>query len=265
MVVKQGLSRIMKLRMLGIAVLPLFAGCSSFFANQEAAPVVSLEARQPITKGHHTVLLGETLYAIAWEYGHDYRDLAAANHIAPPYRIYPGQKIALNSELRVVKKRSSVAEQSMPTTKIAKVTAPDKSLIKTEVPVATAMAGAWRWPAQGKVIKAFSTKEYAFNKGLDIAGTLGAPIYAAQNGKVVYSGGGLRGYGQLVIIKHNDAFLSAYAHNHRLLVKEGDPIKQGQVIAEMGQSDTDRVKLHFEIRKNGQPVNPTLFLPKLAV
>ncbi len=254
----------MKLRMLTIAVLPLFAGCGSFFANQEAAPVVSLEARQPITKGHHTVLPGETLYAIAWEYGHDYRDLAAANDIAPPYRIYPGQKIVLNSELRVVK-RPTVTEQSIPTIAVAKTTVPDKPLIKVEVPATTAMAGAWRWPAQGKVIKAFSTKEYAFNKGLDIAGSLGAPIYAAQNGKVVYSGGGLRGYGQLLIIKHNDTFLSAYAHNHRLLVKEGESIKQGQVIAQMGQSDTDRVKLHFEIRKNGQPVDPSLFLPKLAV
>lgn len=254
----------MKLRMLAVAILPLLSGCSSFWGNQEAAPVVSLEARQPVTKGHHTVLPGETLYAIAWEYGHDYRDLAAANHISAPYRIYPGQKIALNSQLRVVK-RASGTKQSIPKATIAKETLSQEPLIKVEVPMNTTTLGAWRWPANGKVIKAFSTKEYAFNKGLDIAGTLGAPVYAAQNGKVVYSGGGLRGYGQLLIIKHNDTFLSAYAHNHRLLVKEGDAIKQGQVIAEMGQSDADRVKLHFEIRKNGQPVNPNLYLPKITV
>ncbi|MCS5711195.1 peptidoglycan DD-metalloendopeptidase family protein [Candidatus Berkiella aquae] len=254
----------MKLRLLTMALLPCFTGCSTLFESQEAAPVVSLEARQPITKGHHTVLPGETLYAIAWEYGHDYRDLAVVNHIAPPYRIYPGQKIALNGQIKVQKRApQQSARQTVVAIPSATVAPVLKQPAKTVATMTPSLSG-WQWPAKGKVVKTFSTKENAFNKGIDIAGNLGAPVLAAQSGKVVYSGGGLRGYGQLIIIKHNEAFLSAYAHNHRLFVKEGDTIKQGQAIAEMGQTDTDQVKLHFEIRQNGQPVNPILFLPKVT-
>lgn len=260
----------MRLRIIVLSLLPGLTGCSSFFSNQEAAPVVSIEARHPVTKGYHTVQAGETLYAIAWEYGHDYRELAATNHIAPPYRIYPGQKIALKGQFTVAKKQTAPVKPKP--TQIAITSTSPTATKKSEVPKFVVkpaepviLAGAWTWPAKGKVIKGFSTKEYNYNKGVDIAGTLGTPVLSAKEGKVVYSGGGLRGYGQLIIIKHNDTFLSAYAHNQRLLVKEGDTIKQGQMIAEMGQSDTDRVKLHFEIRKNGQPVNPIHFLPKSSV
>lgn len=252
----------MKLRLVAVLILCL-SGCTTLFESQEAAPVVSLEARQPITKGHHTVLPGETLYAIAWEYGHDYRDLAAANHIAPPYRIYPGQKIALTLNGRFKKGLYPSSTNQATVAKVPKLAVPvEKQQPKSLVPAAVTSLSGWQWPAKGKIIKTFSTKENAFNKGVDIAGVRGTPILAAQTGKVVYSGSGLRGYGQLIIIKHNEAFLSAYAHNHRLLVKEGDMIRQGQMIAEMGQTDTDQVKLHFEIRKNGQPINPLLFLPK---
>lgn len=256
----------MRSRIVVLSLLTVLTGCGSLSTNQEAAPVVSLEARQPITKGYHTVKAGETLYAIAWEYGHDYRELAATNHIAPPYRIYPGQKLALKGQFTVAK-RIPVKPRQVPTTITVPAATPKseekKFVVKPAEPVI--LTGAWTWPAKGKVIKGFSTKEYNYNKGVDIAGTLGTPVLSAKAGKVVYSGGGLRGYGQLIIIKHNDTFLSAYAHNQRLLVKEGDSIKQGQMIAEMGQSDTDRVKLHFEIRKNGQPVNPIHFLPKASV
>ena len=119
----------------------------------------------------------------------------------------------------------------------------------------------WAWPIQpvpkGKIIAMFTDA----NKGVDISGTKGAPIHAAASGKVVYSGAGLRGYGRLVIIKHNATWLSAYAHNEKILVAEGENVKKGQKIAEMGSSDADQVKLHFEIRKQGKPVDPMKFLP----
>jgi lipoprotein NlpD len=118
----------------------------------------------------------------------------------------------------------------------------------------------WGWPAQGKVLAGFN--EAAGSKGLDIAGTQGQPVMSAGAGKVVYSGSGLRGYGKLVIIKHNKTYLSAYAHNSQILVKEGQEVTKGQKIAEMGNTDTDKVKLHFEIRKLGKPTDPAKFLPE---
>jgi lipoprotein NlpD len=115
---------------------------------------------------------------------------------------------------------------------------------------------AWIWPASGKVLRGFSDN----NKGVDIGGRMGQPVLAAGDGKVVYSGNGLRGYGKLIIIKHNKTYLSAYAHNSQLLVKEGQSVKKGQKIAEMGNSDADQVKLHFEIRRFGKPVDPMQYL-----
>ena len=116
----------------------------------------------------------------------------------------------------------------------------------------------WGWPAQGKIVAGFSE---ASNKGLDIAGKLGDPVIASAPGRVVYSGSGLRGYGKLVIIKHNKTYLSAYAHNREILVKEGQSVVKGQKIAEVGNTDSDRPKLHFEIRKLGKPVDPAKYLP----
>ena len=118
---------------------------------------------------------------------------------------------------------------------------------------------AWSLPAQGKVIAQFS--EAANRKGIDIAGKLGQPVLASAPGKVVYSGSGLRGYGKLIIIKHNKTYLSAYAHNDKVLVKEGQSVTRGQKIAEMGKTDTDQVKLHFEVRRLGKPVDPAKYLP----
>jgi lipoprotein NlpD len=117
----------------------------------------------------------------------------------------------------------------------------------------------WQWPARGRVVAAFS--ENANLKGIDIAGTAGEPVYASAPGRVVYAGSGLRGYGKLVIIKHNKTYLSAYAHNREILVKEGQQVARGQKIAEMGNSDADQVKLHFEIRRLGKPMDPVRFLP----
>jgi len=117
----------------------------------------------------------------------------------------------------------------------------------------------WLWPARGKVVTSFS--ETANLKGIDIAGTSGEPVVASAAGKVVYAGAGLRGYGKLIIIKHNKTYLSAYAHNRELLVKEGDQVTKGQKIAEMGNTDADQVKLHFEIRRMGKPMDPARYLP----
>ncbi|MDE2585701.1 MAG: peptidoglycan DD-metalloendopeptidase family protein [Betaproteobacteria bacterium] len=131
---------------------------------------------------------------------------------------------------------------------------------KPAEPAAAAVGDvAWAWPSGGKVLAGFSE---GTNKGLDITGKMGDPVLAAGDGKVVYSGSGLRGYGKLVIIKHDATFLSAYAHNNNILVKEGQSVSRGQKIAEMGNSDTDQVKLHFEIRRQGKPVDPLQYLPK---
>ena len=127
-----------------------------------------------------------------------------------------------------------------------------------EQPAAAASDGSWGWPAQGKVVSGFS--ETANLKGIDIAGKMGQPIFASASGKVVYTGSGLRGYGKLIIVKHDKTYLSAYAHNSKLLVKEGDMVKKGEEIAEMGNTDADKVELHFEIRRYGKPVDPMTFL-----
>ncbi|AOS97471.1 Murein hydrolase activator NlpD precursor [Microbulbifer aggregans] len=119
----------------------------------------------------------------------------------------------------------------------------------------------WRWPARGPLISTFRPKD-PLRKGVDIAGQKGDSVLAAANGTVIYAGSALRGYGKLLIVKHNEEYLSAYAHNHKLLVKEGSEVKAGQRIAELGSSGTDRNKLHFEIRRNGQPVDPLAYLPR---
>ncbi|MFO1389162.1 peptidoglycan DD-metalloendopeptidase family protein [Cellvibrio sp.] len=119
----------------------------------------------------------------------------------------------------------------------------------------------WQWPSSGKLLAQFQG-ETGQNKGIDLGGKLGEPVLAAASGRVVYAGSGLSGYGNLLIIKHNETFLSAYAHNEEISVKEGDFVKAGQKVADMGSSGTDRVKLHFEIRSDGSPVDPLRYLPK---
>jgi len=122
-----------------------------------------------------------------------------------------------------------------------------------------AVSGGWSWPTDGKLLNRYSESD---SKGVDIAGTRGDPVRAAADGRVVYQGSGLRGYGQLIIVKHSDEFLSAYAHNDRIHVKEGESVKRGQKIADLGSTGTDRAKLHFEIRRHGAPVDPLNYLPK---
>jgi lipoprotein NlpD len=252
------------IRWLVIAWIVLLTACTS---SLNYAPVVSATI-EPIPKsGAYRVQKGETLYSIAWRYGLDYRYLVQRNNISPPYHILSGQKIYLTGTIApVVTKVPSVPEPV--TTRVLSATKP-VSLAKHAVPVVpvslglyepTAAVKTWRWPAIGPVISGFSS----LNKGINIGGHIGSPIFATATGKVVYSGNGIRGYGNLIIIKHNSIYLSAYAHNSVLLVREGTWVKAGQRIAEMGNSGTRRTMLHFEIRRGGEPVNPLKYLKRDA-
>ena len=207
---------------------------------------------------------GETLYSIAWRYGLDYRELANANSISSPYVIYPGQKIDISNTGVKAKPPLAVAVRNPSKQPSTPVKPPqvkiENSHVSPEMPRNTPVS-AWLWPANGKVIGHFSTNK-PVNKGIDIAGSLGESVLAAATGTVVYAGTGLRGYGNLVIIRHDEKFLSAYAHASRVLVRENQEVKAGEKIAETGSTGTDKVKLHFEIRENGKPVDPLQYLPK---
>jgi lipoprotein NlpD len=223
-------------------------------------------------QNQYTIRAGESLYAIAWRYGLDYKQVARWNGINEPYTIYPGQKIRLNPPL--IEPQQSPPAPPTPSEPPVASSAPVTSVTRqptlpppTAVPVSpspTITAGVsahgWQWPAHGHVIRGFSPADQG-GKGIDIAGVLGAPVHAASGGEVVYSGGGLVGYGELVIIKHDETFLSAYAHNRKLLVGEGEQVRAGQMIAELGSTGTAQPMLHFEIRRHGQPVDPLEYLP----
>lgn len=197
----------------------------------------------------HVVRSGETVHGIARSRGVRPKDLIAWNGLKPPYLLTPGQRLRLTSsetKTALAKPREAVTKT---TTTAAAPHEPDER-----------GAIAWVWPTEGAVAVHFAPN--SGEKGIDIAGTAGQAIRAAAGGKVVYQGSGLRGYGQLIIIKHNADFLSAYAHCAAINVQEGSVIKAGQKIAAMGSSGTDRVKLHFEIRRRGTPVDPLGFLPR---
>ncbi|MBM7059819.1 peptidoglycan DD-metalloendopeptidase family protein [Pseudomonas sp. UL073] len=262
----------------GFLVSAVLAGCTTPSSkvqvvdrNNQAAP-----ARVPVTSGQYRVQRGDTLYSIAFRYGWDWKALAARNNIAAPYTIRVGQIIRFDQQ---VKPGQNVAKTApvVTTPATAKpngssppvVVAPPASGTAAPAPVTQAQTPiqpvtrsttGWAWPANGPLIGKFSSNG-SLNKGIDIAGELGQPVLAASDGSVVYAGSGLRGYGELVIIKHSDTYVSAYGHNRRLLVREGQQVKAGQTIAEMGSTGADRVKLHFEIRRQGKPVDPLQYLP----
>lgn len=230
----------------------------------------STALRHPET-GYREVLAGDTLYSISWESGRDYRDVARWNNISPPYVIKPGQKLRLfppaggenarqpaQSPLSTPSQRAVTVERLPSKTKPAAGKAPVVSTSRASTNTASSLS--WIWPVEGTLLERYSVN--GTNKGIDIAGKKGQTIVAAEAGQVVYQGGGLRGYGQLIIIKHNTDFLSAYAHCDKIYVKEGNVIKRGQKIADMGSSGADRVMLHFEIRFRGAPVNPQDYLPR---
>lgn len=243
--------------------------------NQGRAPVIQ---RQPVRSGHYVVQRGDTLYSIAFRFGWDWKALAAHNGLRDPYVIRVGQAIRFDNRpvassrpaastpatspvvTRPVPNRPPVAVTAPPATQPARAPVTNTPATTPVTPVSRSASG-WSWPTQGAVISRFSSNG-SLNKGIDIAGELGQPVLAASDGSVVYAGSGLRGYGELIIIKHSDTYVSAYGHNRRLLVREGQQVKAGQSIAEMGSTGADRVKLHFEIRRQGKPVDPLQYLPR---
>jgi lipoprotein NlpD len=238
---------------LGITIITIacFTACTT---TDTYAPVMDATPIETLPKsGVYRVATHDTLYSIAWRYGLDYQDLAQRNNITSPYHIETGQVIYLAKH--APNKIMPPTSESTQATRTQERTqrAPSSQPIEKEP---SANVSQWRRPATGPIIGAYSAQ----NKGLNFGGHLGDPIYATAAGKVVYSGDGLRGYGNLIIIKHNSTFLTAYAHNRKVFVKEGDWVKAGQEIAEMGNTGTRRVMLHFEIRRSGKPVNPLNYL-----
>jgi len=228
--------------------------------------------------GYHTVRPGDTLIRISLDSGQNWRDIARWNNIENPNLIEVGQVLRVippvGAGVEVAVARPVTSGSTVPSTGTALPTpsasaprgTPTGSVVASVPPVAPTPAPAgeeelpWAWPTGGgaSVVAGFDEQR---NKGLDIAGKPGDPVLASADGRVVYAGAGLRGYGNLIILKHNNTYLSAYAHNQVLLVKEDQTVRKGQKIAEMGSSDADRVKLHFEIRRQGKPVDPARYLP----
>ncbi len=252
------------------------SGC--FNHRQDAAPVVQYAVKLSDIPDVYKVREGESLYTIAWQYDLDFRTIAANNALSTPDQIYPGQKLYLRGKSPKAKAISvrgkrppKVQKRNQPPT-IAAVTSrtqrsPTTITKKSQKPVYVksdtaplAPKSKWLKPVAGQIINSYSVKANDFNKGIDFSGRMNDKVLAAQAGKVVYSGTGLRGYGKLIIIKHNEMYLSAYAHNNKLLVSEGDIVSQGDQIARMGNTDSNEVKLHFQIRKNGHPVDPAKYL-----
>ena len=250
-----------------------------------ATPVKPLPGAENAGKpGYYTVKPGDTLIRIGLDTGQGWKDLARWNNLENPHLIEVGQVLrvvppvaaaqAVAADTGVVTRPvasstvtpAAPASAPLPPASAAKPAAPAASPVVAVAPTTPATAPAatgdddmaFIWPASGSLIAGF---DEARNKGLDIAGKAGDPVLAAADGRVVYAGAGLRGYGNLVILKHNNTYLTAYAHNQTLLVKEDQSVRKGQKIAEMGSTDADRVKLHFEIRRQGKPVDPSRHLP----
>lgn len=235
--------------------IAFLAGCSGFVATEQKF------SKNHQTTGYHRVVKGETLYSIAMRYELSPMGLARANSIAEPYTIYPGQNLKLTAATKNAPTGTSTSSKTTANSTKPVVAAGSKNSSSSTKPVAETAKKTWIWPANGRLIAKFSNQP-PINKGIDIEGGLGEPIVAAMAGTVVYAGQGLRGYGNLVIVKHDETFLSAYAHAKQIVVSEQQTVKAGEKIAEIGSTGTDKNKLHFEIRQNGQPVDPLLYLPK---
>ena len=230
------------MKRLVICLLSLYlaacAGALQWSAPQDAGPVEPAPAS-------YVVKPGDTLYSISWRYGLDYHDVSSWNRLGADYRIHPGDKLALAAPAGVLRKVVPAA-----TTKHVDISLPPSS-----GPVQ------WAWPVQGDVVRLFHAGN-SLAKGVDITAAQGTEIHAASGGKVVYAGSGIIGYGKLIIIKDSETFLSAYADNDQILVREGDLVHTGDRIATMGLGRDDRPVLHFEIRYDGKPVDPLSYLPK---
>lgn len=267
--------------LIGVLVLTLLAtacGRSNVVRRERGAGGHSYAAQQAIpASGAYLVRRGDTLYGIAFRHGLDYRDVARWNAIRSPYTIYPGQTLRLRPHGRLAaapaqrpppaaqspsRARLLPPSQSAPSRASPGQTSPHPARPASGAP-APALAGGpviWIWPTDGQIVGSYVPGDPT-RQGVDIAGKGGQPVRAAADGVVVYSGAGLVGYGELVIVKHSDEWLSAYGHNRQRLVAEGAAVKSGQQIAELGRSGASRDMLHFEIRRNGKPVDPLPLLP----
>lgn len=266
-------SRTIRNPALMVVMLLLLSGCNStdLLLDNNYNPRVDW--------GHHRVSQGETLYSVAMRYGWDYRRLAAANDIEPPYEIHPGDVIRFD-----VKAPDDYGRTSQASGSTAGNARPASDSTSSSSEPSSDNAGAssqgsrrnnalqpnneaaseidWAWPHSGPIIAKYSSDGSDMNKGVDIGGDAGDPVRAAADGNVVYAGSGLLGYGNLIIVNHSETFLSAYAHNRTILVEEGEAVSQGDTIAEMGDSGADRTMLHFEVRRRGDPVEPMQYLPR---
>ena len=256
---------------LAISTVVFQSGCAT---RSTPAPVVDRSggkgaSLEPVQAGFYRIKRGDTLLRIALDHGQSHRDIAEWNNIADMNQIEVDQVIrvvpprsakAMTSKVEVKQEKPSAAKDvvkpsdKMKEEKLAK----NEARVEKSNDVASDAGIKLSWPSKGNVVDRFDEGK---NKGIDISGKSGDPIQAAADGKVVYAGNSLRGYGNLVIVKHDNTYLTAYAHNKTLLVKEGDSVKKAQKIAEMGNTDADQVKLHFEVRKHGKPVDPMSYLP----
>jgi len=250
-------------------VVAALAGCASTKVTRTPGGGTTT-VKPSVPRYGKTVVVqqGDTMYRVASSNGIRAVDLAAWNGIPAPYTIYPGQRLRLyppgSSGSSGSSSGSTAATRPVPATKPpAGTSRPPTTTAPPSPPQAAPVASGfnWRWPADGELIGRYVAGEPT-KQGIDIAGSSGAPVRAAADGVVVYSGSGLVGYGELIIIKHNEQWLSAYGHNRNRLVNEGQLVKAGQQIAEMGRSGAPREMLHFEVRYNGKPVDPLLYLPK---
>ncbi|WP_036251356.1 peptidoglycan DD-metalloendopeptidase family protein [Methylobacter sp. BBA5.1] len=229
--------------------------------NQTKSAASKAEAKAkvksiPAGTNYYVVQKGDTLYSIGLRSGHGYQRLARWNYLVPPYTILVGQKLKLFNSGQVDKVPVEKVSNKKPVKKTGR-SSQKKPIFSNDKKIVLKLN--WQWPIEGRIIRNFTQSG---NKGIDINGKTGQKVSAAEAGKVVYSGKGLIGYGNLLIIKHNEMYLSAYANNSRLLVSEGQAIKKGQAIAYVGKTGAEQASLHFEIRKNGKSVNPLNYLPK---
>lgn len=233
-----------------IVPLLMLTACAQ---REGLAPVTESRWQETATnKKKHTVQPGETLYAIAFRYDKDYRHLAQINHLQSPYTLKIGQSIRIQS--------NASASRAVVAKSVKKKPQQPHRTVKKQQPRYPTFSGQWQWPVKGKIVNQYSPRHG--KKGIDISGNKREKIHAASNGIVAYSGNGLSSYGNLIIIKHDNQYLTAYGNNARNFVKEGQRVKAGQVIAQMGLVDRRFWGLHFEIRKAGKPVNPLNYLKK---
>lgn len=234
-----------------LVLILLLTGCG----GGGQVPIINKSPARVIPK-IYTVAVNDNFYSIIWQFGLDAEAVAKQNNLRKPYKLNPGQKLRLPANKTnkvVVAKITKQPQPKKPAVgdKKPKIITPAKS--KPQV-----APRAWHWPAKGRVISKFSSANG--QNGISIAAPAGAGVRATAAGEVVYAGNGLRGYGNLVIVKHSPEFLSAYAHNRKILVREGERVAAQQTIAQVGDSGANRVKLHFEIRKNGKPIDPLRLL-----